>query len=1312
MAGWLHRSRGTRDPSVVGSAGGRRRPAVPAGRRRLVAARCLAPAVALAALPALAGSPTVVAAPLAQTAPFTYGVAETWSEVAPPQDAALVLEPLDVSSSPAADGTQYVLGRSRAVVDADGGEAGWALHVHAPDGAYTGLRPLAATMAAPLRLDVGFDGTVHVLGRLAGRPGAGWGVLRLAPDGAAAGEFPLLVAGTPADVAVAPDGRVYVTMSAVTGGPPEITVYDPDGRLLERIVPPERGADARYAYGLYRLDVDADGTIYVIAVAERPCPPELPPPRTPIPVTPTPRPSMAERPAARADQAPPTPDFPCRKEIVLVFGPDHLFVEEVPNPHTTDIAVGPSGVFVSTRQPFRRPAQRVFPLGAESPAFRFPFPDRLDVPVELSTSLLQLDVTSRGHVLVLTGPGEPFYRGAADLGPPDPDGALRVRASALGVYDRPALAGPQFPRRVDARSELLVLEAPHQRYGPERQANTAVELAQDAAAIQRWTLHGRPFGQWVQHDNVLRDAAAGSDITNSVHPLLDVATDGEHVYAVSAHVVWHRPASGADSLPPDWQRRVSGAYFMAVSADAGRVAVLNATVERVLVLDQSGWPLYDRPIFNTPSRHLLSDLALHGERVYIADEGRQLILVRSIDGRDLGEWPVSDGPRSVAVGRDGDVYVLGRGGGATRHRPDGELVAAWRVPGYHRGVAVDAQDLTVGDDDRVYVSFVGLSDPPPDAPRPGRGRGYDIDAGGIWVFEPRAVEAPPSPPAAAACSAVPGKSSQPKIVLLGEEVEVALTVDGRCPGRQERQQLFIVLDTSWSMHDNFFPGQRGPGALTRARAFLNMLLLQLDPDLVELGLVTFSDGAGIEMPLPSAVPDVRARILSRIADGDTRMGAGIALAHRELTGPRGKPDGPRTVLIVTDGVFKDDPGPAVAAARADGIRVKTVVLTTPEFDAEAARRLAVVMSDPRDILMDPIPDVVSEELARLVAMVPNPGLFQTITIDDVVPGNMHYIDGSAEPPAVFDADRRVLSWTMGPVAADEPIRLRFRLRPLQTGTWPTNVRADAAYVDALGNEGRLAFPVPWVLVLAPDPLATTPPPTATPTPVPTATPARRYTIYLPIAYREPRCVPKTFYSDIALVLDMSTSMDRFTDAGRTKREAALTAARRFVRLLQLEPDAAGGHHQVAVVGFNDFAWTAAPLGNDRPRTEAALAALEAGVQEGTRLDLAFAEGQRALQGSARRADNRPVLVLLTDGLPNRVPTPAPIGGQEDTVLAAALRVKNAGTTVYTIGLGGPGDILSWMLEAAASEPSMYYETPDAEDLAAIYRRILVRITCE
>jgi len=746
------------------------------------------------------------------------------------------------------------------------------------------------------------------------------------------------------------------------------------------------------------------------------------------------------------------------------------------------------------------------------------------------------------------------------------------------------------------------------------------------------------------------------------------------------------------------------------------------------VLDQRGRVLYDRVIDKDWANRTAGDLALHGDRVYLADQGGNRILIRRIDGTPLGEFPTHDGSARVSVGPDGDVFVLGRGGYGLRYTPDGQLIASWRMPATHQGVPVEGTDIAVGDDNRVYVSFVGLADPADRSDLRGRGRGYDINAGGVWIFAPRpAPEDPPPPPDPHRCDATPGKTSFPKLILLGEQVDVNLTVDGQCPGHFERQQLFIVLDTSWSMHDNYFLGQPGLGALSRAKELLAAFLGSIDPNTVELGLVTFSGGAGIEVPLPGQLGAVRERILSRIADGDTRMGVGVNLARNELRGPRGNRAVRQTILIVSDGVFKDDPRPAIAAARADGIQVAAAILTTPEMDDAARARLEDALGPGAPLFYNPLPDTVRDLVNQVSGYIPNPGLFETITIEDVVPDNMEYEIDSARPPATWDAATRMLAWTLGPVTAAEGIRLTYRLTPRQPSYWPTNVRAGARYRDAWGNDGTLTFPVPWVTVLQPFPLTPptptatstappTPTPTATRTPRPTVTPTRttkppRYTIYLPFATRQKYCVPKG-QTDVVLVLDMSTSMYRLTRTGRTKHEAALEAAKLFVDQLQLTDDGTGTFDQVAVVGFNDWAWTATPFTNDRARIESALDGLLTEIREGTRIDLGFEEAEKVILGPTRRSNHRPAIVLLTDGLPNRVPTPAPIGGQEDTVLGIAQRIKGTDTLIFTIGLGRPDDIRGWMLRQAASEAWMYYETPEAEELAEIYQRIIDRLVCK
>ncbi len=235
-------------------------------------------------------------------------------------------------------------------------------------------------------------------------------------------------------------------------------------------------------------------------------------------------------------------------------------------------------------------------------------------------------------------------------------------------------------------------------------------------------------------------------------------------------------------------------------------------------------------------------------------------------------------------------------------------------------------------------------------------------------------------------------------------------------------------------------------------------------------------------------------------------------------------------------------------------------------------------------------------------------------------------------------------------------------------------------------------------------------PTATPTLTPTATPTRvPGPIYLPVIVRE-ACSDRVQRADVVVVLDMSTSMSRTTGSGRQKLLAAQEAVRAFLDRMVLTPGP-GGFDQVAVVGFNRTWWLQQGLTNDRAALERAIADLPLRQVEGTRIDLAVEGGLAALSAPERDPAHTPVMVLLTDGLPQMVPTPAPSGSPADTVLAAARRAKAAGVRLYTVGLGQATDIDPRLLTEMASRPDMFYFAPDAEDLAQIYAEIAYTIAC-
>ncbi len=245
--------------------------------------------------------------------------------------------------------------------------------------------------------------------------------------------------------------------------------------------------------------------------------------------------------------------------------------------------------------------------------------------------------------------------------------------------------------------------------------------------------------------------------------------------------------------------------------------------------------------------------------------------------------------------------------------------------------------------------------------------------------------------------------------------------------------------------------------------------------------------------------------------------------------------------------------------------------------------------------------------------------------------------------------------------------------------------------------------------------------TGSPSPLPTRTATAVRTppaggIYLPLAVRS-SCQLRRQFADVVLILDVSTSMRQPTGGGRSKLAAAQEAALTFAGLVRLQPDAQGNSDRLAVVVFNDDAWLLAALGNEPGAVRAALARVAEYVAEGTRLDLALRQGLAALDEAPRRSGNVPALILLTDGLPNRVPTPTPAGSQEDTILSWARQARMRGVSVYTIGLGKPNaeDPLQGidipLLQAIASRPDMFYHAPDAEELAGIYSQIAPTIGC-
>ena len=212
-------------------------------------------------------------------------------------------------------------------------------------------------------------------------------------------------------------------------------------------------------------------------------------------------------------------------------------------------------------------------------------------------------------------------------------------------------------------------------------------------------------------------------------------------------------------------------------------------------------------------------------------------------------------------------------------------------------------------------------------------------------------------------------------------------------------------------------------------------------------------------------------------------------------------------------------------------------------------------------------------------------------------------------------------------------------------------------------------------------------PTATATPLPEP-------IYLPLLLREPPCAPGVQHTDVALVLDASTSMLEPTAAGRSKLEAALTAVRLFLNNLDL----AGGD-QAAIVAFNSQARLVQGLTADRAALDRALAGIATAQQ--TRIQLGIGAGHEELAGPRHTAANNRALIVLTDGRNN----PEPVS----EAVAAAAAAQARGIRIFTIGLGD--EVERDALAEMASAEDGFFHAPDGEDLLAIYAHIATAIPC-
>ena len=146
----------------------------------------------------------------------------------------------------------------------------------------------------------------------------------------------------------------------------------------------------------------------------------------------------------------------------------------------------------------------------------------------------------------------------------------------------------------------------------------------------------------------------------------------------------------------------------------------------------------------------------------------------------------------------------------------------------------------------------------------------------------------------------------------------------------------------------------------------------------------------------------------------------------------------------------------------------------------------------------------------------------------------------------------------------------------------------------------------------------------------------------------PPCVAQL---ELVLVLDKSGSV-------RSAQSSILDFAREIVSQFALSPTAA----QIGVVEFSNDGDTLIGLSGDVTAVQAAIDSASA-AGGGTSVSDGLALGLSVIQGTAARAGVPSTILLLTDGVQT-------VDGNDQTAIAQAAVVKNAGVSIVSVGFGG------------------------------------------
>jgi hypothetical protein len=355
-------------------------------------------------------------------------------------------------------------------------------------------------------------------------------------------------------------------------------------------------------------------------------------------------------------------------------------------------------------------------------------------------------------------------------------------------------------------------------------------------------------------------------------------------------------------------------------------------------------------------------------------------------------------------------------------------------------------------------------------------KGALIAAGALALVALAALVPVVSPVRAAALNQVPErctitgtKTALPARVLRGDPVEIRLRIKPSCPGETFRDvDLVMVIDQSRSMAE----AAGGAGTQTKETAAKTAAKTFVDTALAtgrtRVALVTFGGSANLGIGLSTDAVAIKRAVDSFPLLSGTNISAGIDMAFNDVLTPNARAGAIKVIIVMSDGAPNAPaPNPDTAAvrsanaARLGGTQLYAIGLGS-DRDDDLLKRVAGSASN-----YYPSPTGSDlEQVYRSIALLVGNFAVQNMVLDDDLSGYVQYIPGSARPEAEVAGSR--LTWKAN-LIPEQGFTMTYRVTAMRVGTWPTNDKAVATFINADGKPDSYTFPKPQITIVEPPP---------------------------------------------------------------------------------------------------------------------------------------------------------------------------------------------------------------------------------------------------